>query len=86
MYSDVYCHTCGFLVCSACGCCSRVSCSNCYCPHVAEDRAAFISDDIINSYEDGVCPDCGLEIPSNVVDGGECLNCGHIFYASGIEG
>ena len=34
---------------------------------------------IKNSYEDGVCPDCGEEIPDDVVDGQECENCDHVF-------
>ena len=33
-----------------------------------------------DSYEDGECPDCGLPIPENVVDGESCQNCSHIFY------
>ncbi|HOS16057.1 MAG TPA: hypothetical protein PKX15_03435 [Bacteroidales bacterium] len=35
---------------------------------------------IKESYPDGKCPDCGDEIPDNVKDGDECLNCGHIFW------
>jgi transposase len=34
---------------------------------------------IRESYEDEECPDCGLTIPGNVPDGGECLRCGHVF-------
>ena len=34
---------------------------------------------IIRSYQDGVCPDCGLEIPLEVVAGQACQNCGHVF-------
>ena len=32
------------------------------------------------SYDDGVCPDCGLEIPDDVVEGQGCANCEHAFY------
>jgi len=31
------------------------------------------------SYDDGLCPDCNLEIPDDVVEGQECQNCGHVF-------
>jgi rubredoxin len=34
---------------------------------------------IIRSYQDGVCPDCGLEIPLEAVAGQACQNCGHVF-------
>jgi DNA-directed RNA polymerase subunit RPC12/RpoP len=34
---------------------------------------------IKDSYPGGVCPDCGEEIPDNVVSGEECPNCGHVF-------
>lgn len=37
---------------------------------------------IKDNYPDGICPDCSLDIPSNAVDGSECVNCGHIFYES----
>ena len=30
-------------------------------------------------YEDGVCPDCGEDIPDDAVEGQECENCGHVF-------
>ena len=33
-----------------------------------------------NSYEDGICPDCGKPIPNNVSDGESCSNCEHLFY------
>lgn len=35
---------------------------------------------VINSYEGGVCPDCGEAIPHDVIDGASCENCGHVFY------
>lgn len=38
------------------------------------------SAEIIASYEDGVCPDCGETIPVNVVNGSQCDNCEHVFY------
>lgn len=31
-------------------------------------------------YEDGKCPDCGTPIPTDVVDGAGCANCGHVFH------
>lgn len=35
---------------------------------------------LIESYEQGECPDCGLKIKESSVDGDECENCGHVFY------
>ena len=35
---------------------------------------------IKDNYPEGECPDCGDPIPTDVVDGGECENCGHVFY------
>ena len=35
---------------------------------------------IRESYENSVCPDCGEDIPTNVVDGQACENCGHGFF------
>ncbi len=35
---------------------------------------------IKDSYEDGICPDCGEEIPDDVVEGQACENCEHAFY------
>lgn len=32
------------------------------------------------AYKNGVCPDCGEVIPDDIEDGGECVNCGHVFY------
>jgi hypothetical protein len=32
------------------------------------------------SYENGMCPDCGYEIPNDVQDGDKCANCPHVFY------
>jgi hypothetical protein len=32
------------------------------------------------AYVNGICPDCGLVIPDDIEDGGECVNCGHVFY------
>jgi len=40
-----------------------------------------IAETICRQYEDGKCPDCGDNIPDTMVDGGECANCGHVFYA-----
>ncbi len=35
---------------------------------------------ISECYPDGVCPDCGEEIPDDCTEGQECNNCGHVFY------
>jgi hypothetical protein len=40
-----------------------------------------MSNPIVDSYEDGVCPDCGEPIPQDVEEGSECVNCGHVFYS-----
>lgn len=34
---------------------------------------------IKDNYHYGECPDCGDDIPEDMVDGGECDNCGHVF-------
>ena len=39
----------------------------------------------IRKLYDGECPDCGDTIPPTMVDGGECENCGHVFYAELLE-
>lgn len=36
-------------------------------------------------YEDGVCPDCGQDIPDNAKHGEECGNCGHVWNEPGVE-
>ena len=38
------------------------------------------AEQIRQQYTDGECPDCGDPIPDDMVDGGECSNCGHVFY------
>jgi hypothetical protein len=30
---------------------------------------------------DGICPDCCEDIPTDVVEGQECANCGHSFHS-----
>jgi len=40
---------------------------------------------IKDSYENGECPDCGDDIPVEVMEGEECKNCGHAFFAE-VEG
>lgn len=35
---------------------------------------------IRESYEDGICPDCGVVIPTDVEHETACTNCGHVFY------
>jgi hypothetical protein len=32
-----------------------------------------------DSYPDGSCPDCFETIPDDVVEGDDCVNCGHVF-------
>ena len=34
---------------------------------------------IKDNYPDGICPDCSLDIPSDAIEGSECVNCGHVF-------
>jgi hypothetical protein len=38
------------------------------------------SEQIKDAYVDGVCPDCQDPIPDDIVEGGECINCGHVFW------
>ncbi len=33
-----------------------------------------------DSYADGLCPDCGFDIPEDAPEGWECPNCGHACY------
>ena len=35
---------------------------------------------VIKSYPKGVCPDCQDDIPKEAQEGGQCSNCGHIFW------
>lgn len=37
-----------------------------------------------DAYENGVCPDCGEEIPDEAVQGQACSNCGHAFYCASV--
>jgi len=37
--------------------------------------------DMHTHYPDGKCPDCGANICRVAVDGDECKNCGHVYYA-----
>jgi hypothetical protein len=41
--------------------------------------------DIINSYDGGVCPDCGEGIPNDVRHGQACFNCGHVFVLTTLK-
>ncbi|MBV5347858.1 hypothetical protein JZU46_06565 [bacterium] len=36
-------------------------------------------EDIIILYEEGLCPDCFRTIDLDMIDGGSCSNCGHVF-------
>lgn len=38
-----------------------------------------MSNKVKTSYNHGECPDCGLVIPDDIVDGQACEVCGHIF-------
>lgn len=40
-----------------------------------------VSKKVIDSYKDGRCPDCCLEINYSVQEGEACVNCGHVFYS-----
>lgn len=35
---------------------------------------------VLDSYENGECPDCGETIPIKAGEGEECANCGHVFW------
>ena len=34
-----------------------------------------------SAYPDGVCPDCGENIPEDAAEGQGCTNCGHALYS-----
>lgn len=36
---------------------------------------------VVETYENGECPDCGEKIPANAKDGDHCENCNHVFWA-----
>lgn len=38
-----------------------------------------MDDKVADQFENGECPDCGEPIPNDVVRGGECQNCGHVW-------
>jgi len=38
------------------------------------------SEKIKDAYVLGICPDCQVPIPDDIVEGGECFNCGHVFW------
>ncbi len=42
-------------------------------------EAIMIAKEIIDSYPNGVCPDCLEKIPEDVSDEDGCDNCGHVF-------
>lgn len=48
--------------------------------HFQELLKVFDSGLIRNAYPECECPDCGEDIPEDVVDGQACSNCGHVFY------
>ena len=45
-----------------------------------EVMGAIITNKVKQSYENGECPDCGEDIPDDIVNGDKCANCGHVFY------
>lgn len=51
---------------------------NC-CPPYATQYLEKVNP-VKNSYQYGICPDCGEEIPDDIAEGEECSNCGHVFY------
>lgn len=61
-----------------------------YCPHYSMNKdvcqggyepvLSEVSKNIKDSYPDGKCPDCGEQIPVNIIDGDKCPNCGHVFH------
>ena len=61
------------------------------CDHITGDEVLessdFIESDFLevttpikDDHHNGVCPDCQYHIPFDMTDGGECANCGHVFY------
>ena len=38
-----------------------------------------------DAYPRGECPDCGDKIPARAVEGGDCANCGHVFFSTEID-
>lgn len=40
----------------------------------------FDEDRVKDEYPDGVCPDCGENIPDDAQEGEQCGNCGHVFF------
>ena len=57
-----------------------------YCPfemlqpkHIPAPILPFCNP-IKDSYPNNECPDCGQDIPDDVVEGDECSNCSHVFY------
>jgi len=36
-------------------------------------------EDITALYDEGLCPDCFMTIDLDMMDGGSCSNCGHVF-------
>lgn len=54
-----------------------------YCPfdmmqpkHIPFPDTSAVKD----SYEDGLCPDCGADIPNDAEDGDCCENCPHVLH------
>jgi len=44
-------------------------------------KGGHAANSVKESYEGGLCPDCGADIPNEVEDGDACENCGHVFVA-----
>jgi len=51
-----------------------------YCPFEMLQPKPIPDNNVKAAYEDGVCPDCGNEIPDDVADGQCCSKCTHVFY------
>lgn len=50
--------------------------------HIEHMGLPDLSNTVRDAYENCVCPDCGEDIPINIIDGEHCSNCGHVFTAN----
>ena len=55
--------------------------NECYEPlDMIQPKATFPLNAVKWAYEDGVCPECGEDIPDDIADGQGCAYCTHVFY------